>query len=162
MDTKAVNIDYHFLDNETCPRCMETEKVLENTLDKVGDLLKNAGYKLILNKVKMDTRQKAVQHQFIKSPTIRVNNIDIGFEQTENTCSDCGEVCGCDENTSCRTWMYMDKEYEVPPKELITERILQAVFGKHSSHENEFKLPENLDNYYSNEKKQCCDSSCCS
>lgn len=166
MDTKAIKIDYHFLDNETCIRCKKTENILDNTLDNIGELLTKAGYNLTVSKVKMDTREKALEFGFIKSPTIRVNNIDIGFEQRENSCSDCGDLCGCGENTSCRTWLFNDKEYEVPPKELITERILQVAFGNIPGQSKVAMLPVNLENYYSgkskNKKGDCCDSTCCS
>jgi hypothetical protein len=113
----------------------------------------------------MDSREKAIEHHFIKSPTIRVNTVDIGFEQRENNCSDCGDLCGCGEDTTCRTWLFNDQEFEVPPKELITQRILQVAFGKPLP-VNEFKLPDNLERFYAGknktEKNECCDSNCCS
>lgn len=165
MDAKSITIDYHFLDNQSCTRCMETEKTLESSMDNIQELLTKAGYHLSLNKVKMDSREKAIEYQFIKSPTIRVNNVDIGFEQMENSCSDCGELCGCGEDTTCRTWLFNNQEYEIPPKELITERILQVAFSN-PAHVNEFKLPDNLERFYTgknkDEKKECCDSNCCS
>jgi len=84
MDTKTVKIDYLYLDNETCTRCKDTEKQLDATLDEIDELLNSAGYKSTLNKIKMDTREKARKYQFTKSPTIRINDIDIGFVQKDN------------------------------------------------------------------------------
>src|SRR3990172_5231216 len=95
MDTKTLKLEYLYLDNQTCNRCRETEKQLDATLDDLGLLLKTAGFNVSLEKVKMDSKQKAHEYRFTKSPTIRVNNTDIGFEQTENNCSDCGDLCGC-------------------------------------------------------------------
>jgi hypothetical protein len=43
MDTKSITIDYYFLDNESCTRCMETEKTLESSLDAVQELLIKSG-----------------------------------------------------------------------------------------------------------------------
>jgi len=160
METKKVKIDYLYLDNETCRRCNQTEKQLEAALDGIGQLLQTAGYHFILNKVKMDTREKAATYQFTKSPTIRVNNIDIGFEQLENPCSDCDDLCGCEQGTACRTWLLEGQEYEVPPRKLLTDRILKVIFGNKETQKQDFELPENLDNFYSGMEKagknECC------
>lgn len=167
MKNREINIDYLYLDNETCTRCMDTEKSLENALEDVGKLLKASGYEVNLTKEKMDSREKAIQYRFSLSPTIRVNNADLGFEQTENNCSDCGELCGCGEDTSCRTWLIDGKEYEVPPRELFIDRILKAIYGEKQMNEIAYSLPENLHNYYegirqkNRKETQCCDSTCC-
>jgi len=166
MDTKTVKIDYLYLDNETCTRCKDTEKQLDATLDEIDELLNSAGYKSTLNKIKMDTREKARKYQFTKSPTIRINDIDIGFEQKENKCSDCDDLCGCAEGTTCRTWLLDGQEYEVPPKELLTNRIMQVIYGNMKSKRQDFKLPENLESFYAGiekeRKNECCDPTCCS
>jgi len=161
MSKKQIKIDFLFLDNEVCTRCKQTEKELEASLDSIGELLQAAGYNFTLNKVKIDSREKAAEYKFTKSPTIRVNNIDIGFEQTESQCTDCGDICECKGGTTCRTWQMEGQEYETPPKELIIDRLLQAIYGNVAIQKQDYELPENLDNFYSGiEKKRkdkCCD-----
>ncbi len=166
MDAKTVKIDYLYLDNETCTRCRETEKQLEVTLDKIDELLKTAGFHCTLSKVKMDSREKAVEYRFSKSPTIKVNGVDIGFEQTENECLECGDLGNSGGDTTCRTWVFDGQEYEVPPKELLIDRIMRVVYGHVEPEEQDFKLPENLEDFYAGmekgKKEECCTSACCS
>ncbi|MCX2743321.1 DUF2703 domain-containing protein [Mangrovivirga sp. M17] len=165
MDVKTITIDYLYLDNTTCTRCRETQKNLETTVDNIGKLLQSAGFDIKLNKQQMDTREKAIEFKFSKSPTIRVNGVDIGFEQKENECTDCTEMCACDEGTTCRTWIINGEEYEIPPVELITERILKVIFGEIKPVGEAYSLPENLEQFYTGletQNKECCNASCCS
>lgn len=167
MDVKEVQLDYLFLDNETCSRCKETETQLDAVIDEVEDFLKKAGKELLINKIKIETRKDAVTYQFEKSPTVLVNGVDLGFEQLETNCEDCGELCGCGEGITCRSWVMDGQEYEVPPKELLINRILSAVFSSKAVEAKTYALPENLITFFDgkekvNEEKQCCDSTCCS
>ena len=109
-----------------CPWCLETKKLLRETLE---ELKAEAEVEEIL----IDSEEKAKKYQFVGSPTIRINNKDIQEKVNKDKCLPCeelaekpGEVtefvkqeCQC----GCRTFFYKDKQYPYPPKEMIKEAI---------------------------------------
>ena len=73
----VVDIEYLYLDLDTCERCVGTDKVLEGVLDELRNAFKTAGYSLEYRKVKIETAEMAKSYRFLSSPTIRVNGRDI-------------------------------------------------------------------------------------
>ncbi len=145
---KPISIDFLYLDTTVCGRCQDTEKALDEAVSSVAVVLNAAGYEVKINKVNIATRELAIQHQFISSPTIRVNGNDIAVELRESVCEDCGDLCG--DTVDCRVWVYNDTEYTAPPKELIVNAILREVYGtKQVRLENKtYQLPANLETYF--------------
>jgi len=145
---KTISIDFLYLDTTICDRCQGTEKALDDAVSSVAVVLGAAGYEVQVNKVNIVTRELAVQHKFISSPTIRVNGHDIAIELKESLCEDCGELCG--DNVDCRVWIYNGIEYTVPPKELIVDAILKEVYGGNQGEPTPeaYQLPENLETYF--------------
>jgi hypothetical protein len=131
-----------------CGRCQDTEKALDEAVSSVALVLNAAGYEVKVNKVNIDTKELAVQYQFISSPTIRVNGNDIAVELKESLCEDCGTLCG--DNVDCRVWVYNGVEYTSPPKELIVDAILREVYSpeKPKTENKTYQLPENLEKYF--------------
>ena len=72
-------------------------------------VLHAAGYEVKVNKVNIATKELAIQHQFISSPTIRVSGNDIAVELRESLFEDCETLCG--DNVDCRVWVYNGVEY---------------------------------------------------
>lgn len=69
--------------------------------------------------------------------------------KNESSCKACGDLCGDD--VDCRVWNYEGAEYTEPPKELIINAILKAVYGEKTELENEkaeYKLPDNLNKFF--------------
>lgn len=145
---KPINIDFQYLDTTVCGRCQGTEKALDEALSSVAVVLNAAGYEVKVNKVNIVTRELAIQHHFVSSPTIRVNGKDIAVELRESICEDCGELCG--DNVDCRVWVYNGVEYTSPPKELIVDGILREVYnaGQGVASGEDYQLPENLETYF--------------
>ena len=56
---KVVDIEYLYLDLNTCERCVGTDKVLESVLDELSNAFKMAGYSLEYHKVKIETAEMA-------------------------------------------------------------------------------------------------------
>ncbi|HPW40777.1 MAG TPA: DUF2703 domain-containing protein [Bacillota bacterium] len=167
-NNKQVVIDFLFLDLSVCEWCKGTDKSLEDALADVSNVLQASGVEVILNKINVTTEELAIKHKFVSSPTIRVNGRDIQMEVRERLCDSCGDLCG--DNVDCRVWVYNGKEYTIPPKALIIEGILKAVYGGDTkkSEESEYKLPENLKKFYaamSEKNRSCCSGSagnkCC-
>ena len=99
-------------------------------------------------KVEMSTAELAREHRFLSSPTIRVNGRDIGGPVKENDCGCCSDISGTD--VDCRVWESEGQTYEVPPKELLAEEILKAVFCPSEKPCGccSYELPENLAIFY--------------
>jgi len=153
VSKKKITIEYLFLDLRTCERCIGTDNVLDEVMITLTPALGTAGFEVEYNKIEMKTAEIAERYKFLSSPTIRVNGHDICKSVSENSCGCCSNISGTDVN--CRVFEYNGKTYEVPPKEMLAEAILNAVFGKIEADCSckEYKLPENLREFYEGKKK---------
>lgn len=143
---KKLTIDFLFLDLTVCGRCQGAETNLDRAIAEVSGVLKAAGYEVVVNKVNINSKELAVKHKFLSSPTIRIDGSDIAMEVKESVCRDCGDLCG-DGDVECRVWVYEGVEYDEPPKEMIVNAVLKRVYGdKHPEAEatKNYELPENM------------------
>ncbi len=145
---KPIAIDFLYLDTTVCGRCQDTEAALDEAVFSVAVVLDAAGYAVTVNKANIVTRELAIQHRFVSSPTIRVNGNDIAVELKESVCEDCGELCG--DTVDCRVWVYNGVEYTAPPKELIVNAILREVYNTTQGEpkQESYQLPANLETYF--------------
>lgn len=149
LKKKQIIIDFLFLDLSVCTRWQDTDESLDQALSEISRVLEAAGNEVIVNKVNVNTEELAVAHKFVSSPTIRVNGYDIQMHVKESLCESCGDLCGDD--VDCRIWVYEGQEYTVPPKAMIIESILKAVYGGYQGvpvSEQQYILPENLKRFY--------------
>jgi len=148
-EKKQLVIDFLYLDLSVCGRCQGTEENLEEALADVSDVLQGAGFEVIVNKINITSPEQAEKYRFLSSPTIRMNGVDLDLEVRESACQDCGDLCGDD--VDCRVWVYEGTEYTEPPKALIINAILKAVYGgqlQGSAPQQEYQLPENLRRFF--------------
>lgn len=144
---KTVSVEYLFLDLKTCDRCIGTDAELEEVLTALRPALVMAGYSVTYQKIEMSNARLAQEYRFLSSPTIRVNGRDIMETVTETVCGCCSEISGAD--VDCRSYEYKGQTYDVPPKEMLANAILTAVFGTDSGCSCEsYELPENLKHFY--------------
>lgn len=161
---KKIVVEYLYLDLQTCERCIGTDNVLDEVMMTLTPALRIAGFEVEYNKIEMNSAKIATQYKFLSSPTIRVNGQDICQSVAENSCGCCSDISGTDVN--CRVFEYNEGTYEVPPKEMLAEAILNAVFGQLDTACScgEYKLPENLSEFFEgkNNKSGCsCGGNCC-
>ncbi len=149
---KTLKIDFLYLDLNTCERCMATDSTLAEALLELSGVLATLGYKVQVNKVNITTRALAEQYRFFSSPTIRVNGVDICGNLTESNCCSCGEICGDD--VDCRTFTYEGETFEQPPKAMLMDGILRAIYGQISQEENHYMLPDNLKRFFTGRESQ--------
>lgn len=151
-ESKKIIIDFLYLDLSICNRCQGTDEGLDKAIEDVAEVLKLTGIEVVVNKIHITNKEMAIQHKFVSSPTIRVNGKDIQMEVKESLCESCGDLCGDD--VDCRVWVYKGKEYNVPPKAMIIDAILQAVYGdsktpvEDENNKETYKLPENLRKFF--------------
>ena len=149
--TKKMLIDFLYLDLEVCTRCQGTDQVLEDAVADVQQILQAAGVSVEINKVNVNTAAIAIEYQFVSSPTIRINGRDIDVDVKESLCESCGVLCG--DSVDCRVWIYQGVEYNQPPKAMIINALLQAIYGapvEQPANEAKvpYQLPENLKKFY--------------
>lgn len=137
-ENKKLEIDFLYLDLSTCERCQATDKVLDEALDELREELKNVK-EIKVNKIKIMSDEEAKKHNFVRSPTIKINSVDIEeiltgkLEEKDNYCESCAGVCGdaCSEvsggGTKCRIVEYRGKTYEAVPKEMIKDAIRKVL-----------------------------------
>lgn len=155
QERKSLVIEFLYLDLNTCGRCIGTEKNLEEALNEVSGVLLAAGFDVSLNKMNITSKELAYQYKFISSPTIRVNGKDIAMSVKESPCKDCGDICG--DNVDCRVWVYEGQDYTEPPKAMIINSILKAVYSNNSSLNPEdtvYSLPKNLELFFNGLEKK--------
>lgn len=150
---KVVKVEYLYLDLKTCERCIGTDTVLENVLKELKGAFSLAGYSIVYKKVQIKTAEMAQAYRFLASPTIRVNGRDICASVQENNCGCCGDIAGTQVN--CRVFSYNGKKYEVPPKEMLAQRILKLAFQPQlpSLHIRKYVLPKNLKNFFDGKQR---------
>ena len=144
---KTVQIEYLFLDLQTCDRCIGTDRVLEEVIKEITPALETAGYRVVYHKLEMSTAELAQQYHFLSSPTIRVNGREVCNSVEENKCDCCSQISGT--NVDCRVFEYDGQTYEVPPKAMLAEAVLSSVFAPFSTKEcGCYEMPENLKTFY--------------
>jgi hypothetical protein len=149
QEKKRLLIDFLYLDLSVCTRCQGADNNLTQAIDEVSGVLEAAGFEIVVNKINVTTKELAIKHQFLSSPTIRINGTDINLEVKESTCRECGDLCGDD--IDCRVWVYEGVEYTEPPKAMIINAILKAVYSEHKANtviRNEYQLPDNLRRFF--------------
>ena len=162
---KTIEIDFLFLDLDTCVRCKGTDASLDAALKSAQSVLTSAGATVSVRKTLVDTEQKALELGFLSSPTIRVNGRDIALELKESHCGSCSDACGSD--IDCRVWTWQGREYTEAPEPLIVDAILLAVYGgaqqlapKLAGSVPALSIPENLMRVFVNKAAQqasvCC------
>jgi len=160
---KKVTVEYLYLDLQTCERCIGTDRVLDEVMLTLTPALKLAGYQVEYNKTEMKTAEIAERYQFLSSPTIRINGHDVCMSVKENRCGCCGDISGTD--VGCRVFEYNGETYEIPPKEMLAESVLRAVFGQIEGGRScgNYELPENLKLFFEGKahKKCTCGGNCC-
>jgi len=156
---KDLNIDFLYLDLNTCERCMATDETLKEAIEVLSGVFDILGYQVKLNSVNISSEGLAEEYRFLSSPTIRVNGADICAEVQESDCADCGALCG--DSVDCRVFVYEGVGYEQPPVAMIVDGILKAIYGQ-KPEEKPYVMPENLKKFFAGLNSNCgCDSGCC-
>lgn len=154
-EKKKILIDFLYLDLDTCERCKGTDNSLLLAINEVTEVLKAANYEIEINKIQIDSKETAIKHKFISSPTIKINGKDIDLLMQETNCKDCGDICG--DSIDCRVWTYEDEVYTEPPKAMIINAILKEVYSPKSDGldkiEEEYIFPKNLEKFFNSKNR---------
>ena len=137
---KRIELEFLYLDLEVCSPCRSAESNIEEALATVAGVLRSAGVVVEIKKTHVESLEQAVKLGFLTSPTIRINGQDLQLNYKESYCRTCSEVSGTD--TDCRVWLYQGQEHSAPPKEMILEGVLRAVYGGAETGAEKIARPE--------------------
>ena len=153
LSAQDVLVEYLYLDNETCDRCISAEDALDGVMDVLRPALAMAGRRVAYRKTEVATAEMAVQLRFEASPTIRVNGRDVCGEVEENNCACCSDISGTD--VTCRVFAWQGRTYEAPPAEMLAAAILKEVFAPAAAENGKvYELPENLRKFFEGKSKK--------
>ena len=109
-----------------CPWCVKTKKLIKKTLEELE-------VKAKVEEILIDTDEKAKKHNFVGSPTVKIDEKDIQDKVKKGQCLPCEELAESTKETTefvkqeckcgCRFYFYKGKQYPYPPKEMIKEVI---------------------------------------
>lgn len=165
-ENTKLDIEFMYLDLSVCTWCQSTESNLEEAISEVAQVLKATGVEVNLRKIHIQSEEQAKELGFISSPTIRINGQDIQLDVKEALCDSCGDLCG--DTVDCRIWTYRGKEYTAPPKGMIIDAVLGAIYGgTKESIEAPVKageVPDNLRKFFAAKRRKQENEiiSCCS
>jgi hypothetical protein len=162
---RVVELEFLYLDLDTCTRCVGTNDNLAAAVQSVADVLAFTKTELSINKILIENEEQAQEHHFVTSPTIRVNGRDIALEFRESQCDSCTDLCGCEEGTNCREWVYEGAVYTEAPVGMIVEAILGEIFASAPTAVSATStVPDNLKNFFAARasSETAVTSSCCS
>lgn len=155
-EKRRLEIDFLYLDLDVCTRCQSAESSLDDALAEAAKILAAAGIEVAVRKIHIRDEELARAHRLLSSPTIRINGRDIQLDVRESRCESCGDLCG--DGVDCRVWIYQGKEYTSPPKAMIVDAILRAVYGRQDEGDGdrtaEYEMPENLRRFFAAMRKK--------
>jgi hypothetical protein len=163
--SRTIEVDFLYLDLTTCSRCRASDATLDAAVEIVRPVLDSVGAGIAVRRTLVETEEQARALAFVSSPTIRVNGRDIAGELTESSCSECGELCGCDGGVDCRVWDYRGERHTEAPTGLIVEAILAEVRPSGAARSEGIPfvdVPENLKRFFAGTGATRDASSCCS
>ena len=161
-ENKRIEIDFLYVDIESCTRCKGTDANLTTAVQMAQSLLDAADAGVIVRKTLVDSEQLAMEVGLVSSPTIRVNGRDIDVDLRESGCEDCTEICGCGEEIACRVWRYKGQDYEIAPVPVLLNAIMSAVYSPSRADVHAPRprtLSENLRKFFAAKResaKVCC------
>lgn len=124
-----IAIELFALDLNTCTRCTGTLANIQKAIEMIDQILEVTDVAVQVHEILVKSEDDARRHHFTTSPTVRINGRDIAFETMESQCDACTDLCGCEEGTDCRVWLYKGEEYNEAPVGLIVEAILGEVLS---------------------------------
>lgn len=155
-------IEFLYLDLTRCTRCRDTDRHVDEALSSVRDVLQTAGRELAVNKIHIQSEDRARELGFVSSPTIRVNGRDIALDLKESECTSCGNACG-EEGIACRVWTYQGMDYDAAPAAMVVDAVLREVYGglPQPVTPTPTSLSENLGRFFAAKATQRTKTGCC-
>jgi hypothetical protein len=167
MATSTLQMEFLYLDLDTCTRCRATDATLLEAIDRTHPALEAAGVAVSVTKTLVASEAQARALGFVSSPTIRIDGVDIAGELVESACDSCSESCACNGGVDCRDWVWQGQRSQEPPLGLIVEAIMRHAGGTGPrsatlSPPGSGTVPANLRQYFAAASADAPVAECCS
>jgi hypothetical protein len=164
--TRNLQIEFLFLDLDTCTRCRATDATLLEAIERTRPALDAAGVTVSVTRTLVASETQARALGFVSSPTIRINGVDIAGELVESACDSCSESCACNGGVDCRDWVWQGERSHEPPLGLIVDAIVRHAGGTDpasatSSPAGSGLVPANLRKYFAAPAADAPAAGCC-
>ena len=164
--TRTLQIEFLFLDLDTCTRCRATDATLLEAIARTRPALDAAGVAVSVTKTLVASEAQARVLGFVSSPTIRIDGVDIAGELVESACDSCSDSCACNGGVDCRDWVWRGERSHEPPLGLIVEAILRHAGGADpaspaASQPDPGVVPANLRQYFAAAAPDTPAAQCC-
>lgn len=145
-------LEYLHLDQSLCQRCQQTWVSLQQALRAIEPTLTILGYVPVVRSIPISSPELAIRYALISSPTIRVNGTDLIETLTEDSCSQCSELCG--DLVNCRTFTVHGISYAYMPVSMILESLMRyLVTPTLRPQQTPYVLPDNLKRFFNGRSK---------
>jgi hypothetical protein len=166
VPTRNLQIEFLFLDLDTCTRCRTTDTTLLEAIARTRPALEAAGVAVSVTKTLVASEAQAHALGFVSSPTIRIDGVDIAGELVESACDSCSESCACNGGVDCRDWVWQDQRSHEPPLGLIVDAIMRHASGTDpasttSAPAGSGLVPANLRKYFAATAADAPAAGCC-
>ncbi|GAB3035358.1 DUF2703 domain-containing protein [Natronobiforma cellulositropha] len=144
---QTIVVDFFFLE-ESCGRCHETERALEEAISSVAPLFDRIGAELELRKVPISGVDDARHARLEVLPTIRIDGRDAQPQYVEHAAYESltGETGG--DHSGCRLWVEDGAVGQTPSAELLVESLLVAVGRAAGENAPAYRVPAGLQSYF--------------
>lgn len=162
---RTVTVDFLYLDNESCERCMRTEDALETAIEQVEPIFEPLDVGITVRDTHVSSLEAAEATQLAVSPTIRIDGRDIQPDYLENTCESCGDLCECKGDVDCRLWRYRGEEYTTVPVELLVKALVHAIAPNQTQFDRSregqaYQLSSNVQDFFTSSEDDVSECGC--
>ena len=150
---RTITVDFLYLDDQTCDRCVGTGAALETALGRVEPILGAMDVGITLRDVHVSTLAAAETTRLAVSPTVRIDGRDVQPDYVEDACESCGDLCECAGGVDCRLWRYRGEEHATAPVDLLVEALVRAVASNRtrsdrSGENGAYRLSQNVREFF--------------
>ena len=119
---KQINIEWQHLDKdgETCTRCSDTGKTLQQVIDELSKELEPENIKLVFTEIKLDENEIPQSNKIFFNGIV-IEDLIPELKVIENSCSSCSDLLGKD--TCCRAVEYKGQIHEDIAESLIRKAV---------------------------------------
>lgn len=145
IQVQLLQVDMSSKGVSACSACDTIVQKLHSAIEAVRPLFAQLGYKIGFEEVSIDTTKDAQKHNFVASPTIRVNGFDFFPDHDK-------------ELSEKRIWTWRGQAFSAPSKEVFIEIILYA-YLEVDKKENESEISPYVEQFL--DKRSISQSTCC-
>lgn len=121
--TKTLKLNMVFDEGTDQEKCTALDGSILEALESMRSFFDENRIRIQYNSVKLINEEQADLLGFKDLPTILINGRDIQPDYKATACK-------CHGDEEIKGWIYKGMEHEIPPKELVVDALIEALYGK--------------------------------